>query len=142
MNRMRPMPNAELDPDLRRRLAAALDTVQPHYSMPRYALIRPRSLAWRLAPAAIAAVALSALVVSAYAGSGSPNPAEWTKTVVNVVAPAATSSTPEPSQPPMHQPAPTPTQQQRQSPEPRESPDPTESNDSRESSSDSGDSER
>jgi hypothetical protein len=126
------------DDDLRRRLTEALDTVQPPYSTPRYVAVRPRSLAWRLAPAVLAVAALSGLVLSAYAGTGSPNPVVWTEKVVNVVQPPAPSPAPEPTQqspsPKAAAPSPAPSHPESpeaaQSPEPRESPEPTSTSDS------------
>lgn len=141
MNRMLPMPNAD-DQELQRRLSAALDGVEPRFSLPRYMTLRPRSVVWRLAPPALAAAALSALVVSAYAGTGSPNPAVWAGTVVNVVAPPPALPTAEPTRPSPTRP---PVQQQQQpapehheSPQPRESPEPTESPEGTSDSSGSG----
>jgi len=132
------MPNAD-DDELRRRLTDALDRVQPPYSTPRYASARPRSLAWRLAPAVLAVTALSALVLSAYAGTGSPNPVVWTEKVVNVVQPPAQSTNPTEQTQPSHQQSPSPkaadtstpppthneSAEPAQSPEPSESPEPT-----------------
>ena len=146
------MPNAD-DEELRRRLTDALDKVQPPYSAPRYLAARPPSLAWRLAPAVLAVTALSALVLSAYAGTGSPNPVVWTERVVNVVEPPAPSPTPEPTQPagrqtPSSKPAPSHAESPEpgQSPEPRQSPEPSDDHESSPSpsatSSDSGDAER
>jgi len=147
------MPNAD-DDELRARLTEALDRVQPPFSTPRYLAARPRSLAWRLAPAMLAATALSALVVSAYAGTGSPNPIVWTEKVVNVVQPPAPPPAPERTQKPGRQ-APSPEPSDRESPEPAQSPEPSESpqpSDAHEDSSspgtsttspsDSGDAER
>jgi len=144
------MPSAE-DEELRRGLTTALDKVQPPYSTPRYLAVRPRPLAWRLAPAVLAVTALSALVISAYAGTGSPNPVVWTEKVVNVVQPPASSPTPEQTQQsPSGKPAPSHAEspEPAQSPEPRESPEPSDDHDSSPSpppsttTSDSGDGER
>jgi outer membrane biosynthesis protein TonB len=130
------MRNAD-DDELRRRLTAALDAMRPPYSAPRYAAARRRSLAWRLAPAVLAVTALSGLVLSAYAGTGSPNPVVWTEKVVNVVQPPAPPPIPEQTQP-ARQKSPSPkaaapssapshheSPEAAQSPEPRESPEPT-----------------
>ena len=122
---MRPMPNPEED-ELRRRLTEALDKVEPRFSTPRYLSAQPRSLGWRLAPAVIATLALSVLVVSAYARTGSVNPAVWTQSVVNVVAPAAPSPTGEPTKP-TEQPTSKPDASHEESPEPAQSPEPRES---------------
>jgi outer membrane biosynthesis protein TonB len=124
------MRNAD-DEELRRRLTQALDGVQPPYSTPRYLAARPRPLAWRLAPAVIAVTALSGLVLSAYAGTGSPNPVVWTEKVVNVVQPPAPSPGPEQTQPARHE-SPSPkaaasTPSHDESPEPAASPEPRES---------------
>ena len=140
------MPNAD-DDELRRRLTEALDRMQPPFSTPRYLAARPRSLAWRLAPALLAATALSALVVSAYAGTGSPNLIVWTEKVVNVVQPPAPSPAPHQTQKPGRQSA-SPEASNRESPEPAQSPEPSESpepSDAHEDSSspsDSSDAER
>ncbi len=101
------MPNAD-DDELRRRLTEALDRVQPPFTTPRYVAARPRSLAWRLAPAVLAVTALSALVLSAYAGTGSPNPVVWTEKVVNVVQPPAPSPNPPVQTQPSRQQGPSP----------------------------------
>lgn len=148
------MQNADDEEALRRRLAEALDSVHPPYSTPRYLKARPGALAWRLAPAVLAVTALSALVLTAYAGTGSPNPVVWTEKFVNVVAPPLPSpageTTKSPNQAPSSKPAPMPTHHESpepsESPEPRQSPEPSDGHGSSPSPSpspsDSGDGER
>jgi hypothetical protein len=128
------MPKTEDDPLGRRfdtRLRAELDRVQPRWSSPRY-LAPARIRAWRLAPAALAVALTGLLGITAYAATGSANPAVWTERVVTVIHPALPSSTPESTQPPIvpragppvapiHAATPEPTEKA----EPTEQPEPT-----------------
>ena len=138
---MSPTPDA--DDELRRRLRAELDRVQPRFSSPRYLTTRARPVAWRLAPAALAVVLLGVLGLTAY--SGSPNPVVWTEHVVTVIRPAATSPAPTKA-PDEHRASPdsnrsgsTESPEPGESPEPREAPEPAESPEPGEAPEPSGD---
>lgn len=77
------------------RLRAELDRVRPPYSSPRYlAPGRDGTGAMRLATAVFAVAVVGILSLSAYATSGSPNPAEWTKRIVTRIG--ANESNPPP----------------------------------------------
>ena len=114
-----------IDPRLEERLRDELDRVQPRWSSPRYLSAGHRPVLWRLAPAVLAAAVLGIVGLTAYAGS--PNPAVWTRHVVNVLHPSTPSPTPEqaPTQEPL-KPAPTQEPEQNHSPEPSEKPESTE----------------
>jgi len=115
------------------RLRAELDRVQPPFSSPRYVQTH-RVGAWRLAPAVLAIGIAGILGLSAYAATGSANPAVWTERAVTVIHQAPPSPTSEPIQPPS-QPkaappvAPKPTQraESTEPPEPTNRPEPSES---------------
>lgn len=141
------MPEADegpLGPQMESRLREELDAVHPPFSSPRYLSARRRPVAWRLAPAALAAAIFGIIGLTAYAGS--PNPVVWTEHVFTVIRPAAASPTP-PASPapasPSAKPSPTPTEHESPepsgSPEPRESPEPSGSPEPRESPEPSGD---
>ncbi len=137
-----------LGPNFAWRLRAELDRVQPRFSSARY--LSPgaggRVGSWRFAPAALA-IGLAGIVgLTAYAATGSTNPAVWTeraKSVIQAAPPSPTpESTPGPARPQVAPPAaparqspaepserPEPTEQPEPSgsPEPRESPEPSQS---------------
>ena len=131
------MPNAEddpLSPDLARRLRAALDGVTPPGSAPRYLFAPAGGVSVRrFAPAGLAVAAVALFTLSAFAATGSPNPAVWTERAVTVIessqtTPARPSPSPESGRPaaagvtsPTAEPAETPGEHNR--PEPSESPE-------------------
>lgn len=78
-----------LGPGFRWRLRAALDPVKPPFSPPRYQTVRHRPIAWRVAPAMLAVAAIFGLSVTAFAATGSPNPAIWTQRAVSAIDSAA-----------------------------------------------------
>lgn len=101
------MPNTDPDdlhPTLIARLRAELDRVRPPHTMPRYAISPPPIGAWRLAPLILAIAFTGILALTAFAATGSPNPAVWTNRVETVIHPPSPSPTPEeqpaPTQPP------------------------------------------
>jgi hypothetical protein len=123
----------ELDPRVKARLRAELNAVRPPSSLPRYATERAPVGAWRLAPVALAVAFTGILALTAFAATGSPNPAVWTNRVETVINPPSPSPTPE-SEPtgeprtgspaaPTHRPTAEPSEQ----PEPANTPEPTES---------------
>jgi uncharacterized membrane protein YgcG len=120
------MNDDSLEPDLRSRLRAELDRVQPLHSTPRYASADPRPVAWRFAPAVLVASVISMLVLTAYVATGSPNPADWGHDVVTIIQ--SSSTTPTPTAKPTIRPAPTQTPAQpkpTQKPAEHESPEPS-----------------
>ena len=142
---MSPLPSDDeqgLSPELEERLRRQLDRVQPLHTSPRYATVRKRAIALRLAPAAIAVTLLSLLALSAYAETGSPNPVVWSQRVVTVVAPPKASPTSTQVPPAIHHESPTarPSKapEHPESPQPSERPEPTESPEPRESPEPSG----
>ena len=98
------MPKTEddpLGPHFAWRLRAELDRIQPRFSSPRYlsAGARLRVGAWRFAPVALAIGATSILGLTAWAATGSTNPAVWTErmtTVMHTVPSPTPESTPAP----------------------------------------------
>jgi len=114
-----------LGPLFAERLRAELDRVEPRFSSPRY-LAPHRVGGWRFAPAALA-IGLAGIVgLSAYAATGSPNPAVWTEHVVTVIRQAPPSPTSEPTQAPNEPKAAPPVAPAHESsPEPSEQPEPT-----------------
>ena len=145
------MPSPEdddgLSPELKFRLRAAMNRVQPVHSSPRYVAVKPHQALLRLAPAALAASVVGILALSGYVGTGSANPVVWTEHVVTVVTqprPAPTSApAPEhhrsgpqaaPSEGSGHHDSPGPTEK----PEPSESPEPAQSPESDKGDSGSG----
>jgi hypothetical protein len=127
------MPKSDdpLGPLFEQHLRAELDRVRPRFSPPRY--VAPHRLgAWRLAPAALAIGVAGILGLTAYAATGSPNPAVWTEHVVTVIHQAPSSPTAEPTQPssepkaaPPVAPKQTKTPQPPEQAEPTEQPEPT-----------------
>ena len=94
----------ELHPTLSARLRAELDSVRPPHTVPRYAISPPPVRAWRLAPLILATAFTGILALTAFAATGSPNPAVWTNRVETVIHPPSPSPThedqPAPTQPP------------------------------------------
>jgi hypothetical protein len=86
---------------LEQRLRAELNRIEPPQSSPRYlSSTHHRVATWRIAPAALAVAVAGVLGLTAYAATGSPNPAVWTEHVMNrngTNTPPA--STPGPSNP-------------------------------------------
>jgi len=123
----------EIDPLLKARLRAELNAVRPPSSLPRYATAGPPIRAWRLAPVALAIAFTGILALTAFAATGSPNPAVWTNRVETVINPPSPSSAPESEstgEPRIGSPAaPThrPTAEPSEQPEPANTPEPTES---------------
>jgi hypothetical protein len=88
------------------RLRIALDRVMPPFSPPRYLVHRQtRISAWRLAPASLALAMTGVLALSAYAATGSANPAVWGQRAASTIesvrlAPAVVPAGPSaPAQP-------------------------------------------
>jgi hypothetical protein len=129
----------ELDPLLKARLRATLSALRPPRSLPRYATPVPPLRAWRFAPLVLAIAFTGILALTAFAATGSPNPAVWTNRVETVINPPSVSPSPEaePTQSeseqapgaPAHKPTPQPTERAEPTSSPeRESPEPTEDN--------------
>ncbi|HKW06379.1 MAG TPA: hypothetical protein VJS19_02310 [Candidatus Dormibacteraeota bacterium] len=85
----------DLHPTLIARLRAELDRVRPSHTMPRYATSPAPIGAWRLAPLILAIAFTGILALTAFAATGSPNPAVWTNRVETVISPPSPSPTPE-----------------------------------------------
>lgn len=140
------MPKTDRDPlgpGFAWRLRSELDRVRPLWSSPRYLGPMRRSGAWRVAPAALAVALTSLLGLTAFAATGSANPAIWTERVVTIIHPVPPTPTPEttPAPPavkaapppaahnaspkPSERPEPSEGSQPSLSPQPRESPEPT-----------------
>jgi hypothetical protein len=115
-----------LGPSFEWRLRAALNRVQPPYSPPRYqsvtALGTLRTALLRAAPAV--AVAVVALLLTAFAATGSPNPVIWTQNAASAITSITHQEqipTAEPTSPPQelrHSTAPPASEQE--APEPPE----------------------
>jgi uncharacterized membrane protein YgcG len=123
------MPDAE--EQLRRRLHAELDRVQPPHTTPRYLAAPRRPVILRLAPAVLVATVAGILGLSVYAGS--PNPVVWTEHVVDLARPSPSPEiqpTPAPRTPTSR---PSQKPEQHDSPEPSEKPEPTQSPEQHES---------
>ena len=137
------MPKTDTDPlgeGFKWRLRAQLDRVTPRYSPPRYlAPARGRIGAWRFAPVGLAAGVVGMLGLTAYAATGSPNPAVWTQQIVTRIGPGEAqppSPSAEPSEhpaapeasdgdrPPTARPEPTATSEPTVRTQPNESPEP------------------
>ena len=153
------MPKTDRDPlgpGFEWRLRHALDRVQPRHSSPRYqSAATPAVRSWRLAPAALALALVGVLAMSAYAATGSANPAVWTRQAVTVIqsaghapaggsesqpAPLGNAAHPTPpagaGQGPALKPSPRP--EPSESPEPSSSPEPSESADPNDSAGHGG----
>lgn len=125
-----------LGPGFGRRLRRELDRIQPVHSLPRYATRHRRPL--RLAPIALAGGIAGILALTAFAATGSPNPAVWTQRVMTVIEANSTSSPGSDehrSGPPAGQ---TQAPEREASPEPSEKPEPAESPKPTESAEPSG----
>jgi hypothetical protein len=130
-----------LHPTLIARLRAELNRVRPPEAEPRYVTSRAPIGAWRLAPVMLAIAFTGILALTAFAATGSPNPAVWTNRVETVISPPSPSRAPEaepgvsshaaPAAPPTHRPTAPPTEraQPTSSPE-HESPKPTDDHES------------
>lgn len=125
-----------LHPTLAARLRAELDRIHPPHGEPRYLTSRARVRTWRLAPVALAAACMGVVALTAFAATGSPNPAVWTnrvETVINPPSPTPSADeSPSPSQPaapaaaPAHNPTAEPTEQAEPTSSPEhESPEPS-----------------
>lgn len=86
------MPKTEselLGPQFESRLRIELDRVRPRFSSPRYlAGDRHRVGSWRFAPVGLAVGIAGILTLSAYAATGSANPAVWTQRIVTTIQPS------------------------------------------------------
>lgn len=81
--------NEPLGPQFESRLRMELDRVRPRFSSPRYlAAGGHRVGSWRLAPAGLAVGIAGILTLSAYAATGSANPAVWTQRIVTTIQPS------------------------------------------------------
>ena len=120
-----------IDPLVKARLRAELSAVRPPSSLPRYATAGAPIRVWRFAPVALAIAFTGILALTAFATTGSANPAVWTNRVETVINPPS----PSPESEPVDQPhavapaAPTrrPTAEPSEQPEPVRTPEPTES---------------
>jgi uncharacterized membrane protein YgcG len=126
------MPSAEhgpLGPELESRLRAELDAVRPPNSSPRYLAARPLSFGIRLAPAVLAVAVVTFVSLTAFAATGSFNPAAWTQRVITIVntGHASPSHTPSPSDHGLPATNPTPAPYTSPSAGPSEKPEPAES---------------
>ena len=84
-----------LHPTLIARLRAELDRVRPPDAEPRYLTSRAPIGAWRLAPVMLAIAFTGILALTAFAATGSPNPAVWTNRVETVISPPSPRPSPE-----------------------------------------------
>lgn len=126
-----------LHPTLAARLRAELDRVRPPHGEPRYLTSSAPLRTWRLAPIALAIACTGIVALTAFAATGSPNPAVWTNKVQSVINPPAPSPSPEetptPTQPPVapvaapaHEPTAEPTERAEPTSSPgHESPEPS-----------------
>jgi hypothetical protein len=115
----------ELDPLLEARLRAELNRVRPPDGEPRYLTSATPIRAWRLAPVMLAIAFTGILALTAFAATGSPNPAVWTNRVETVINPPAPSPSPESGPAESHEqgaPAALPTHEPAESAEPTSSP--------------------
>ena len=130
-----------LHPTLIARLRAELDRARPLHTAPRYATSPAPIRAWRLTPLILAIAFTGILALTAFAATGSPNPAVWTNRVETVINPPSPSPTPEDepaaSQPatataaPTHRPTDAPTHQAQPTSSPQHgSPDPEDDHES------------
>ena len=84
-----------LHPTLIARLRAELNRVRPPHVEPRYLTSPAPIRAWRLAPVMLAIAFTGILALTAFATTGSPNPAVWTNRVETVINPPSPSPSPE-----------------------------------------------
>jgi hypothetical protein len=115
----------ELDPLLEARLRSELNRMRPPDGEPRYLTSPTPIRAWRLAPVMLAIAFTGILALTAFAATGSPNPAVWTNRVETVINPPTPSPSPESEPAESHSqgaPAALPTHEPQESPEPTSSP--------------------
>ena len=90
-----------LGPHFDRRLRAALDRVAPPTPAVSRARYRSEGLSshrpWRFAAAVVVAGACSIAAVSAFAATGSPNPAIWTQRAASTIRAAGHIAAPKPA---------------------------------------------
>ena len=115
------------DPTLASRLRAELDRVHPPAGEPRYLRSRGPIRAWRLAPVALAIACTGILALTAFAATGSPNPAVWTNRVETVINPPTLSPSPEDTESGTQSPAPAAAPTHKPTAEPTERAEPTSS---------------
>lgn len=138
-----------LGPSFQWRLRSALDRIEPGHATPRYADPSTRALSpLRFTRLALASGVAGILALSAFAATGSANPAVWTQRIVGTIRP---SPVVEPSPTPEESPAPatkavvpavpthTPTGEASPRPESPEAPEATPESASPEPSSGDGD---
>jgi hypothetical protein len=124
----------DLHPTLISRLHAELNRVWPPAREPRYLTAAAPIRAWRFAPLALAIAFTGIVALTAFAATGSPNPAVWTNRVQTVINSSLPSPTPDespspaqpaaaPTAPPTHRTSATPTPRPTGSPD-HESPEP------------------
>jgi hypothetical protein len=102
------MPKTDRDPlgpSFQWRLRSALDRIEPPPSAPRYATASPRAARPpRFARVALASGVTGILALTAFAATGSANPAVWTQRIVTTIKPIPVvvepSPTPEETPPP------------------------------------------
>jgi len=102
------MPKTDRDPlgpSFQWRLRSALDRIEPGRSTPRYATASPRvARPLRFTRVALASGVTGILALTAFAATGSANPAVWTQRIVTTIKPIPVvvepSPTPEETPPP------------------------------------------
>jgi hypothetical protein len=102
------MPKTERDPlgpSFQWRIRSALDRIEPPPSAPRYATASPRAARpLRFARVGLASGITGILALTAFAATGSANPAVWTQRIVTTIKPIPVvvepSPTPEQTPPP------------------------------------------
>jgi hypothetical protein len=131
-----------LHPTLIARLRAELNRVRPPDAEPRYLTSSAPVGGWRLAPVMLAIAFTGILALTAFAATGSPNPAVWTNRVETIISPPSPSPSPEaeptqshsqgvPAAPPAHRPTAPPTESAEPTSSPEhESPQPNDDHDS------------
>lgn len=95
------MPKTERDPlgpSFQWRIRSALDRIEPPPSAPRYAIASPRAARpLRFARVGLASGITGILALSAFAATGSANPAVWTQRIVTTIRPIPPVVEPSPS---------------------------------------------
>src|ERR1700746_4121478 len=115
-----------LHPTLIARLRAELNRVRPPHVEPRYLTSPAPIRAWRLAPVMLAIAFTGILALTAFAATGSPNPAVWTNRVETVINPPSPTPSPESeARPSPSQAGPTTAPVHRPAAPPKESAEPT-----------------
>ncbi len=101
------MPKTDRDPlgpSFQWRLRSALDRIEPGHPTPRYATVSTRALSpLRFTRLALASGVAGILALTAFAATGSANPAVWTQRIVTTIQPNPTA---EPSPTPEGSPTP------------------------------------